>query len=106
MRRCRHCRQEFEPTKPYYYYCSWPCRVADVGPNYEGDARGHQRSYDNAYDRGFNDGLRSGPMNPGIPAHIWKVLACLVHPDRWEDAPALKTIAHEAMVWLNAHRPR
>jgi hypothetical protein len=104
MRWCRYwkCRQEFSPPKPNYYFCSWQCHQAHYAEN---DYRGYRRSSDQSYDRGYWDGIRSGPMNSTIPPHIWKALAVLVHPDRWQDAPALLAIAHEAMVWLNQHRP-
>jgi hypothetical protein len=43
-------------------------------------------------------------------AHVmvenWKALAVLVHPDRWNSAPAgIKELSHEAMIWLLDHRP-
>jgi hypothetical protein len=106
MRRCRYrdCRQPFEPLKPHYYYCSWGCRVADVGPDYERDYRGYQRSREQHYNRGFWDGSRARPVVM-MPPHIWRVLAVLVHPDRWQQEPRLLSLSHEAMVWLNTHRP-
>jgi hypothetical protein len=106
LRRCRHCREWFEPEKPYYYYCSWGCRVADVGADYQRDYRGHQRARDNTYDRGYWDGVRSGPMNPGIPPGIWKGLLLFCHPDKWEGEPGLVTLATEVTRWLLEHRPR
>ncbi len=106
MRRCRYCGWEFQPAKSFYYYCTWECRVADVGPNYERDYRGHQRERDTHYDRGYNDGVRSGPMNTTIPPGIWKAAIQLVHPDRWADNPSLAALAHEVTIWLNQHRPQ
>jgi hypothetical protein len=109
MRRCRFykCRKSFFPEKCFYFYCSWECRVADVGPNYEHDYRGHQRSRDEHYDRGFWDGTRAKPPGqPEMPPHIWKALAVLVHPDRWDNAPVgINELSHEAMIWLLDHRP-
>ena len=106
MRHCRNpeCRQSFEPAKDFYVYCSWACRVAHVGEHDEDD-RGHQRSRDQSYDRGFWGGARVRPLEVEIPPQIWQALAVLVHPDRWQGTPALLPIAHEAMVWLLAHRP-
>jgi hypothetical protein len=103
MRRCRYrnCRKPFTPEKDFYYYCSWDCRVADVGPHYERDYRGDQR-----YDRGWHDAWRAKPPpTETMPPHIWRALAVLVHPDRWQQEPGLLALSHEAMVWLNAHRP-
>lgn len=80
--------------------------MADVGPNYERDYRGYQRSHDQHYDRGYWDGTRAQPIDrPTMPPHIWKALVVLVHPDRWQQEPGLLTLSHEAMVWLNTHRP-
>jgi hypothetical protein len=106
MRRCRHCQEWFEPEKLYYWYCSWDCRVADVGSDYQRDYRGHQRARDNTYDRGFWDGMRSGPMNSTIPPGIWKGLLLFCHPDKWQGEPGLVTLATEVTRWLLEHRPR
>lgn len=97
MRDCRYCRQPFEPAKPYYYYCTWECRVAHVGPDYERDGRGRDQR---------DDGGRARPMAPRIPPHIYKAAIVLVHPDRWQDTPSLAALAHEVTVWLNQHRPQ
>jgi hypothetical protein len=107
MRRCRNpgCGQYFTPQKDFYVYCCWQCRVAHVGEHYE-DRRGWQRERDNAYDRGYRDGLRAGPMNHSVPPGIWKALASLAHPDKWQDSPAMLALCHEAMIWLNQHRPK
>jgi hypothetical protein len=109
MRRCRYhkCRKSFHPEKDFYYYCSWDCRVAAVGPNYEHDYRGHQRRRDQQYDHGFWDGTQARPSaHPEIPTRIWKALAILSHPDHWDNAPAgIKELSHEAMIWLLDHRP-
>jgi hypothetical protein len=107
MRRCRYsnCRRSFEPEKHFYFYCSWECRVADVGPHYERDYRGYQRSGDQRYDCGFWDGARARPTEPEIPPHIWKAAIVLVHPDRWHGEPSMQTLAHEVTVWLLEHRP-
>jgi hypothetical protein len=106
MRQCRNPQygQVFAPLKPFYVYCSWACRVAHVGAHDE-DRRGWQRERHQAYDRGYWDGLRGRPMPAGIPPHIWKALAVLVHPDRWQQQPGLLALSHEAMVWLNTHKP-
>jgi hypothetical protein len=96
MRRCRnrHCGREFWPPKPNYYFCCWSCyEVYWAEGGHE-----HRRYWD-----GFRS--RSQPKPELIPPHIWKALAVLVHPDRWQGTPALLSIAHEAMVWLNRHRP-
>jgi hypothetical protein len=103
--RWRECGRVFTPEKAYHYYCCWQHRVADVGPDYGRDDRGHQRSRDQSDDRGFGDGTRARPPAVEIPPQIWQALAALVHPDRWQGTPALLPIAHEAMVWLLAHRP-
>jgi hypothetical protein len=108
MRRCRYwrCRKSFFPEKHFYFYCSWDCRVADVGADYGRDNRGYQRSSDERYDRGWNDAWRSKPPpTETMPPHIWRALAVLVHPDRWQQEPGLLALSHEAMVWLNTHRP-
>ena len=107
MRRCRHhkCRKAFEPAKDFHHYCSWDCRVADVGPHYERDYRGSQRSGDQRYDRGFWDGARATPPDIEIPPHIWKAALVLVHPNRWQTEPGLARFAHEVTPWLLAHRP-
>jgi hypothetical protein len=78
--------------------------VAHVGEAHE-DRRGWQRERRDQYDRGYLDGLRAQPARLGIPPAIWKALATLVHPDRWQGTPALLASAHDAMVWLNQHRP-
>jgi hypothetical protein len=106
MRHCRNpeCQQSFEPAKDFYVYCSWECRVAHVGEHYD-DRRGWQQERNQSYDRGFWDGTRATPPEVEIPPQIWKALAVLVHPDRWQETPALLPIAHEAMVWLLEHRP-
>jgi hypothetical protein len=107
MRRCRYsnCRKSFEPEKHYHFYCSWECRVADVGADYQRDYRGYQRSGDQQYDRGFWDGARTKPPGLEIPPHIWKAAIVLVHPDRWQGEPSMQTLAHEVTVWLLEHRP-
>jgi len=91
VRRCRYwrCKRPFWPRKPNFHYCTWDCRVADVGADYARDYRGHQVR------------LADIDILPGI----WKALVVLVHPDRWQGTPALLPIAHEAMVWLLEHRP-
>jgi hypothetical protein len=107
MCRCRYYkyRQSFFPEKPFYSYCCWDCRVADIGPHYERDYRGHQRERDTHYDRGWNDAWRSKPPGqPEMPPHIWRALAVLVHPDPWQQEPGLLALSHEATVWLNTHR--
>jgi hypothetical protein len=106
-RYCRYrlCRQPFTPEKEFYYYCSWACRVADVGPHYERDYHGYQRSGDQRYDRGFWDGTRARPSGAEIPLPIWKGLVLFSHPDRWQGEPGLQTLAHEVTIWLLAHRP-
>jgi hypothetical protein len=108
MRRCRYhnCRQPFEPEKDFYYYCSWDCRVADVGPHYERDYRGYQRSGDQRYDRGYWDGMNAGPAGPEIPQGIWKGMMLFCHPDKWASEPGLVALAAEITRWLLDHRPR
>jgi hypothetical protein len=104
MRQCRNprCHETFVPKKRYHYWCSWDCRVADVGNDY----RGYQREREQQYDRGFWDGTRARPSaTTTMPPHIWKALAVLAHPDRWQTEPGLLDLSHEAMVWLNTHRP-
>jgi hypothetical protein len=107
MRRCRYwkCRQPFTPQKDYYYYCSWDCRVADVGPNYERDSRGYQRDRDTHYDRGWNDAWRFRTASIDIPPGIWKGLLLFCHPDKWQGEPGLVTLATEVTRWLLEHRP-
>jgi hypothetical protein len=107
MRRCRYhnCRKPFEPEKDFYYYCSWDCRVADVGPHYERDYRGRQRSSDESYDRGYWDGARGRPTAQEIPPAIWKGMVLFCHPDRWQTEPGLAALAHEVTIWLLTHRP-
>jgi hypothetical protein len=105
MRRCRYrpCGEIFTPLKPNYYFCCWEHRQAHYESN---DYRGYQRSSDQSYDRGYWDGTRGKPSaGPAMPPHIWKALAVLVHPDRWQREPGLLSLSHEAMVWLNTHRP-
>jgi hypothetical protein len=108
MRRCRYhkCRKSFYPEKDFYYYCSWGCLVADVGPNYERDYRGHQRERDRHYDRGWHDAWQSRRLTePTIPTGIWKGLLLFSHPDKHEQEPGLKTLAEEVTRWLLEHRP-
>src|SRR5262245_22424965 len=103
MRRCRYqgCRRELFPPKANYYFCSWACHpthMAEPGHDY----RHYQRSRDQSYDRAFRDGARPRPSDQDMPPHIWKALAVLAHPDKWQDAPeGLKELSHEAMIWLN-----
>jgi hypothetical protein len=106
-RRCRYhkCRQPFTPEKDFYYYCSWDCRVADVGSEYQRDFRGYQHSGDQHYDRGFWAGTRAQPSGLEIPQGIWKGLVLFSHPDKWQGEPGLATLAHEVTLWLLAHRP-
>jgi hypothetical protein len=108
MRRCRYhkCRKSFYPEKDFYCYCSWGCRVADVGPHYERDYRGRQRSYEQSYDRGYHDAWWAPPPGPEIPHGIWKGLMLFCHPDKWQDNPGLVTLATEVTRWLLEHRPR
>jgi hypothetical protein len=108
MRYCRYrrCKRPFWPAKHYFYYCSWDCCVADLGANYQRDDRGHQRERDTHYDRGWHDAWRSKPLpTETMPPYIWRVLAVLVHPDRWQQESGLLSLSHQAMVWLNTHRP-
>jgi hypothetical protein len=106
---CRYsnCRQPFTPEKDFYYYCSWDCRVADVGPNYARDYRGSQRNGDQRYDRGYWDGTRARPSAsaPEIPQGIWRGMVLFCHPDKWESEPGLMTLATEVTRWLLDHRP-
>jgi hypothetical protein len=105
MRRCRYrlCGQPFTPAKPYHWFCCW----AHCEAHYrDRESRGDQRSRKQSYDRGWNDAGRSKPPTTTMmPPHIWRALAVLVHPDRWQQAPGLLALSHEATVWLNAHRP-
>jgi hypothetical protein len=103
-RRCRwrECRQEFSLPKPNYYFCCYEHLELHYAQH---DYRGYSRSHGHQYDRGYHEGFRGQPRPEPIPPHIWKALAVLVHPDRWQESPALLMIAHEAMVWLNTHRP-
>jgi hypothetical protein len=96
MRHCRYwrCKRQFWPAKSYFSYCSWDCRVADVGPDYQRDDRGHQRERDT-----------QPPLTETMPPDIWRALVMLVHPDRWQQEPRLLSLSHRAMVWLNTHRP-
>jgi hypothetical protein len=90
MRRCRYrlCGHPFTPAKPNHWFCCW----AHCEAHYrEHDSRGDQRS------RKQLIGI--------MPPHIWRALAVLVHPDRWQQEPGLLALSHEAMVWLNTHRP-
>jgi hypothetical protein len=107
MRYCRYwrCKRSFWPEKRHYYYCSWDCRVADVGVDYERDYRGHQRSRDEHYDRGYWDGVRSQPVGPDMPPAVWKGLILLCHPDKYAQEPRLQAVADEVTRWLLMHRP-
>ena len=108
MRRCRYakCGNVFQPRKDFYVYCSWDCRMADVGPNYECDYRGYQRSSDQRYGRGFADGARANPSSGlQIPAGIWKGMLIFCHPDKHQADPGLLTLATEVTRWLIEHRP-
>jgi hypothetical protein len=69
VRCCRYwrCKRPFWPEKRHYYYCSWDCRVADVGVDYARDYRGYQRDHDTHYDGGFWDGARVRPADVDIP---------------------------------------
>jgi hypothetical protein len=108
MRRCRNpfCSRSFIPAKYFYAYCSWACRVAHVGEDYTHDYRGYQRDRDQSYDRGFWDGVRVSPPGLEMPPGIWKAAMMLVHPDRWENAPEMRALAHDVTVWLLKHRPQ
>jgi len=107
MRQCRNplCRQAFMPLKPFYYYCSWACRVAHVGEDYAHDSRGYQQGRGQAYDRGFWDGTRLKPPTAEIPPGIWKGLMLFSHPDKWQLEPGLLPLASEITRWLLDHRP-
>jgi hypothetical protein len=100
MRRCRYhsCRKLFEPAKHFYYYCSWDCRVADVGADY-------QRHRDQSYDRGYHDAWQAKTPGSEIPHGIWRGMILLCHPDKYEQEPGLKTLAGEITRWLLEHRP-
>jgi hypothetical protein len=106
MRRCRYrpCRAEFYPRKANYYFCSWECHQAHYASN---NYRGYRQGSNQSYDRGYSDVWRARTATTQtIPPHIWKALAVLVHPDKWQDAPAgIKELSHEAMVWLNTYKP-
>jgi hypothetical protein len=105
MRRCRYrlCGQYFMPAKPNYWFCCWEHCQAHYAQH---DYRGHQRERDTHYDRGWHDAWRSKPSPiETIPPHIWRALVVLVHPDRWQQEPRLSALSHEAMVWLNTHKP-
>jgi len=108
IRRCRYrpCGKTFQPEKHFYCYCSWDCRIADVG-EFDEKRSYDQQGSDRSYDRGFWDGARARPSaDVVLPAHLWKAFAVLVHPDRWGDAPdGIKALSHECMVWLNTHNP-
>jgi hypothetical protein len=107
MRRCRYrlCRKPFSPEKDFYYYCSWDCRVADVGAHYEKrtyDRQGQGRSYD----QGYWARTRARPATDlGIPKGIWKGMLLLCHPDKYAQEPGLQTLANEITRWLINHRP-
>ena len=107
VRRCRYwrCKRPFLPPKPHFYYCTWECRVADVGAGYARDYRGYQRDRDTHYDRGFWDGARARPADIDIPSGIWKGLIRLCHPDRYAQEPGLQALAGEVTRWLIEHRP-
>ena len=105
MRRCRYrlCGQPFRPPKPNYWFCCWAHCVAHYRDH---DSRGYQHSREQSYDRGWNNAWWSGPPpTTMMPPHIWRALAVLVHPDRSQQEPGLLALSHEAMVWLNTHRP-
>jgi hypothetical protein len=108
MRRCRYrnCRKPFEPEKDFYYYCSWTCRVADVGPHYERDYRGYQRNRDQSYNRGYWDGARATPPGPAIPPGIWRGMILFCHPEKWQGQRGLVALATEVTRWLLDHRSR
>jgi hypothetical protein len=78
--------------------------MGEHGEHY-GDPHGWQRSRSHSYDAGFADGLRAAPRQTPMSARVWKAMLVLVHPDRWQGTPSLEGLAHEAMVWLNQHRP-
>src|SRR5919108_2473569 len=109
MRTCRRCSQPFEPAKPYYWWCSLPCRRADYleaqGQPYTAGDVG--RAFDRGYQRGYELGLAEGRRRvrtvrtATLPLDTWRQLASLVHPDRYDGTP-LAAAAHAAMVWLNA----
>jgi hypothetical protein len=116
MRSCRRCGRLFEPAKPYYYWCSMPCRKADYLKG--GEAQAYTaadvgRAFDRGFDRGYAAGLAEGQRRvraarvaPAmLPLDTWKKLAVLIHPDRWQQEPGLLSMSHEAMIWLNAHKP-
>jgi hypothetical protein len=90
MRQCRYrlCGQPFTPAKPNHWFCCWAHCTAYYRDR---DGRGDQRRRDQVIEI--------------MPPHIWRALAVLVHPDRWQQEPGLLALSHEAMVWLNTHRP-
>jgi hypothetical protein len=117
MRACRRCGTAFQPAKPFYFWCSLVCRKADY---LEAQAEPYSasdvgRAFDKGYDRGYAAGLAEGQRQTRpigskgqarepLPLDLWRQLAHLAHPDRFQGSP-LEPIAHEVMVWLNQHRP-
>jgi len=83
-RRCRHCGRVYQPQRRYHYWCSWTCRVADVGAH-------HRR-------------VASAAVLQ-IPRGIWKGMLLLCHPDKYEHEPGLRAVAGEVTRWLLEHRP-
>jgi hypothetical protein len=83
MRNCRRCGRAFEPAKPYYWWCSLPCRKADYaeaeGHPYTAHdvGRAYDRGFDAGYARGLADGLRRGrsAQRSPLPLDLYKKLA-------------------------------
>jgi hypothetical protein len=98
LRRCRYrpCGEFFQPAKPSYWFCCWDHRQLHYAQHdYRGYGRQHEQSYG-----------RASPSSPGaMPPQLWKAFAVLVHPDRWQHEPGYLALCHEAMIWLNAHKP-
>jgi hypothetical protein len=105
LRRCRYrpCGEFFQPAKPSYWFCRWDHHQRH---HVQHDYRGYARSDGQSYDRGDHDGARVRPSYASaMPPQLWKAFAVLVHPDRWQHEPGLLALSHEAMIWLNAHKP-
>ena len=113
MRNCRRCQAPFQPRKPHYHWCSLACRRADylaaeARPYTAADVgRAYDRGFDAGYARGFAEGRGrvNGSAAPAVPPEVYKKLAVMVPPDRHQGSP-LEPLAHELMVWLNAHKPK